>query len=85
MPNYIILGTMVPELHAMQIVCLLKAVTASWVTNTDSFTLLIDYPRYCGSFEALQAKVKLRPVPRVLNKHYFARGGPIDVSFMYIA
>ena len=25
-----------------------------------------------------------RPVPRALNKHYSARGGPIIFSFMYI-
>ena len=25
-----------------------------------------------------------RPVPRAVNKHYFARGGPINVPFMYI-
>ena len=46
---------------------------------------------HSGSFEVLQAKVKChlsvgtaRPVPRALNKHYSARGGPINVSFMYI-
>ena len=49
---------MVPELHAMRIVCLLKAVTPAWVTNTVSFTLKIDYIHYSGSFEVLQAKVK---------------------------
>ena len=82
---------MVPELHAMRIVCLLKAVTPAWVINTVSFTLQIDYIHHSGSFEVLQAKVKChlsvrpaRPVPRVLNKRYSARGGPINVSFMYI-
>ena len=82
---------MVPELHAMRIVCLLKAVTPAWVTNTFPFLLVIDYIRYHGSFEVLQAKVRchllvgpVRPVPRALNKHYSARGGPINVSFMYI-
>ena len=91
MPIYIVLGSMVPELHDMRIVCLLKAVTPAWVTNTVSFTLLIDYIHHSGSFEVLQAKVECllsvgpaRPVPRALNKHYSARGGPINVSFMYI-
>ena len=72
-------------------VCLLKAVTPAWVTNTISFTEAINYVRYSGSFEILQAKVKFhssvelaRPVPRALNKHYSARGGSINVSFMYI-
>ena len=80
---------MVPELHAMRIVCLLKAVTPAWVTNTVSFTLAINYMHHSDSFEVLQAKVKclsvgpVRPVPRALNKHYSARGGPINVSFMY--
>ena len=32
-------GVMVPELHDMRIICLLKAVTPAWVTNTVSFTL----------------------------------------------
>ena len=89
MPSYIVLGSMVPELHDMCIVCLVKAVTPAWVTNTVSFTIAIDYIHYSGSFEILQAKVKChlsvgpaRPVPRALNKHYSARGGPINVSFM---
>ena len=81
---------MVFELHDVRIVCLFKAVTPAWVTNTVPFLLPIDYIRYSGSFEVLQAKVKCllsvgpaRPVPRALNKHYSARGGPINVSFMY--
>ena len=81
---------MVFELHDMCIVCLLKAATPAWVTNMVPFTLLIDYIHHSGSFEVLQAKVKChlsvgpaRPVPRVLNKHYSARGGSIHVSFMY--
>ena len=81
---------MVFELHDMRIVYLLKAVTPAWVINTVSFLLVIDYTHYSGSFDILQAKVKChlsvgpaRPVPRALNKHYFARGGPITVSFMY--
>ena len=75
----------------MRIVCLLKEVTPAWVTNTFPFLLVIDYIHRSGSFEALRAKVKCllsvrpaRPVPRALNKHYSARGGPINVSFMYI-
>ena len=82
---------MVFELHDMRIVCLLKAVTPAWVTNMVPFTLLIDYIHHSGSFEVLQAKVKcllsvgpVRPVPRALNKYYSARGGLINVSFMYI-
>ena len=61
MPRYIVLGSMVPELHAMRIVCLLKAVkavTPAWVTNTVSFLLIIDYIHHPGSIEVLQAKVK---------------------------
>ena len=91
MPSYIVLGSMVFELHDVRIVCLLKAVTPAWVTNTVPFSLPIDYIRYSGSFEVLQAKVKgllsvgpARPVPRALNKHYSARGVSINVSFMYI-
>ena len=82
---------MVPELHDMRIVCLLKAVNPAWVRNTVSFTLVINYIHHSGPFEVLQAKVKChssvgpaRPVPRALNKHYSVRGGPINVSFMYI-
>ena len=82
---------MVPELHAMRIVCLLKAVTPAWVTNTVPFTLKIDFTHYSDSFGILQANVKChlsvgpaRPVPRTLNKHYSARGGPIIVPFLYI-
>ena len=81
---------MVFELHDMRIVCLLKAVTPAWVTNTVPFLIPIDYIRYSGSFEVLQAKVKCllsvgpaRPVPRALNKHYSARGRLDNVSFMY--
>ena len=66
------------------------AVTPAWVTNTVPFLLVIDYLHYSGSFEILQAKVKChilvgpaRPVRRALSKHYSARGGPINVSFMY--
>ena len=52
------LGSMVPELlHAMRIVCLLKAVIPAWVTNSVSFTLKIDYIHHSDSFEVLQAKV----------------------------
>ena len=76
----------------MRIVCLPKAFTPAWVTNTVPFTIAINYIRYSDSFEILQAKVichlsvrPARPVPRALNKHYSARGGPIHVSFMYIS
>ena len=92
MPGYIVLGSMVFELHDMRMICLLKAATPAWVANTVPFLLPIDYIRSSGSFEALQAKVKCllsvgpaRPGPRALNKHYSARGGPIHVSFMYIS
>ena len=76
----------------MRMICLLKAATPAWVATTVPFLLSIDYIRYSGSFEVLQAKVKCllsvgpaRPVPRALNKHYSARGGPINISFMYIS
>ena len=61
---------MVPELHDMRIVCLLKAVTPAWVTNTVSFMLKIDYIHYSGSFEILQAKVNIfyRSGPRVRSR-----------------
>ena len=61
---------MVPELHDVRIVCLLKAVTPAWVTNTVSFTLKIDYIHYSGSFEILQAKVNVfyRSGPRVRSR-----------------
>ena len=58
MPSYAVLGSMVPELHAMRIVSLLKTVTPAWITNTVPFLLVIDYTCYSGSFEVLQAKVK---------------------------
>ena len=58
MPSYIVLGSMVPELHDMRIVCLLKVVTPTWVVNTVSLTLKIDYIDHSGSFEILQATVK---------------------------
>ena len=91
MPSYTVLGSIGFELHDMRMVWLLKAVTPKLVLNTVPFLLVIGYIRYSGSFEALQAKVKChllvgpaRPVPRALNKHYSARGGPINVSFKYI-
>ena len=72
MPCYIILGSIVPELHAMHIVCLLKAVTPAWVTNTFPFRLANDYIHHFGSFEVSQANVKCHlsvepasPVPGV--------------------
>ena len=75
----------------MRTVCLLEAVFPGWVTNTVSFSFVIDYIHHSGSFEILQAEVKChlsvgpaRPVPRALNKHYSVRGGPINVSFMHI-
>ena len=81
MSCYIILESMVPELQAMRIVWLLKAVTPTWVTNTYPFLLVNDYIHHPGSFEVLKAKFKChlladpgRPVPRALNKHYSARG-----------
>ena len=90
MPSYFALGSIVPELQDMRMVCLLMAVTPAWVINTVSF-LLIDFIHHSGSFEVLQAKVKChlsdrpaRPVPRALNKRYSARGGAINLSFMYI-
>ena len=91
MPSYVTLWSMVPELHAMRMVCLLKAVNHAWVTNTIPFLLVIDYILYYGSFEVLQAKVKCHlsigpasPVPLALNKHYSARYGPINVCLINI-
>ena len=57
-PSYIVIGSIVFELHDMRIVCLLKAVTPAWVTNTVPFTIAIDYILYSDLFEILQAKVK---------------------------
>ena len=51
MLRYMVLGSMDPELHDLRMVCLLQGVTSAWVTNTKSFTLVIDHIRYCGSFE----------------------------------
>ena len=47
-PSYMVLGCVVPELHDMRTVCLLKVITTAWVTNTDSFSLVIDYTQYSG-------------------------------------
>ena len=83
-PSYTVLGSMVLELHDMRTVYLLRAITPAWVTNAVPFLLVIDYTRFCGSFEILQDKVNChssirlaRPVPRALNKHFSARGGLI--------
>ena len=51
---------MVPELHDLRIVCLLKAVTPAWVAITVPFLLVIDFTRYSDSFDILQAKVIYR-------------------------
>ena len=74
----------------MRMICLLRVVTPAWVINTDPFTIAINYIRYSDSFDILRAKVdcpisvgSARPVPRALNKHYSARGGPINVYFIY--
>ena len=82
---------MVPELQDMRMVCLLKAATPAWIMNTVSFLIIIDFVHHSSSFEVLKAKVicllsvgPARPVSRNLNKHYSGRGGPINVSFMYI-
>ena len=57
-PSYKYFGSIVPDLHEMRIVCLLRAVTPGCVANTVSFALAIFYIRYNESFEVLQAKVK---------------------------
>ena len=51
-----------------------------WLCTTVPFLLVIDYIRYTGSFDILQAKVKChlsvgpaRPVPRALNKRLASR------------
>ena len=79
------------RLHDMRMVCLLRAVTPGWVTNTVPFKLKIDSIHHSRSFEVLQANVKChllvgpaRPVTSALNKHYSAHGGPINESSMYI-
>ena len=61
---------MVPELHAIRIVCLRKAFTPAWVTNTFPTLLIIDNIDHSGSFEILQAKVKchLSVGPRVRSR-----------------
>ena len=70
MPSYIVLASIVPELHDVRMICLLKAATPAWVTNTVSFTLAIDCILYSGSFEILQAKVNVyyRLGPRVRSR-----------------
>ena len=90
MPSNIVLWSIGPKLHAMRMICLLMAATPAWVINTIPFTISINYFRYSGSFDILQAKVKrllsvgpVRPGPCALDKHYSARGGPIYKSFMY--
>ena len=82
---------MVPELHDMRIVCLLKRFIPAWVTNTVSIALVIDYTHDSGFFEVLQAEVKCHlsvgpagPVPCALNKQNSARPGPVIVYSMYI-
>ena len=79
---------MVPELH-VRMVCLLKAVTSHGLQIWVFFKLVIDYIRYCGSFEVLQAIVKCRllvgsarPVPRSFPS--LCALWAIIVSFMYI-
>ena len=74
----------------MRMVCLLRAVTPAWVTDAISLTLVMDYILCSDLFGILHAKIKCllsvepaRPVLRTLNKHYSARGGPINLSFMY--
>ena len=89
--SYIVLEPIVPVSNDMRMVCLFKVVTPAWVINTVPFAIAIDYIYHSGSFEILQAKVKCHlsvgpasQVPYALNKHYFARAGLINVSFMYI-
>ena len=58
MSRDITLESMASELHGMCMVCLPKAVTLGRVQNTISFAFVIDYIRYCGSFEVEKAKLK---------------------------
>ena len=58
MQSYIVVGSIGPELHAMRMICLLRAATPAWVINTTPFLIAINYIRYSGSFDILQAKVK---------------------------
>ena len=78
---------MVPQLHDMRTVCSFRAATPVWVTITFPFTKAIELviPVRWGiqaKFKSLLLVGSASPVPCVLNKHYFSRGGPINVSFM---
>ena len=56
--SYMFQGSGVSVLHDMRMVCLCKMVALAGVTNTSSFSLVIDYIHYAGSFEELQTNVK---------------------------
>ena len=84
---------MVFELHDMRIVCLLEAVTPDpRMGYKHGFIHVINRPHSSFRFvwgitshvQCLLSVGPARPVPRALNKHYSARAGPINVSFMYI-
>ena len=85
MPKCLFLGLMVSGLHDMRSVCLLRAVTPMWVTNATLFTLAIDYVRYFGSLNTLQAKVKclFSTGPSCLEQTLLWCHGPVNVYFMY--
>ena len=91
MPTYILLGSIVSELHGLRMTFLLKAVTPKWVTKTVPFSLEINYIRFCDPFEILQAKFKFVfsagpgcPVPSTLSKQSAARGKPVSVISIYL-
>ena len=73
---------MVPELHAMRIVCLLKAVTTAWVTNTFPFLLVNDYKLRPGLDFVLRRCEVLRGVHRDL---YLLHGKRSPGSLFYPA
>ena len=90
LPSYMVLGSLVFELHDMRIFCLLRAVTPWQVINTFPFALAIASFHYYDSSEVLQAKVVRGfvigppcPVPRALNKQYSARVDSTAIAFMY--
>ena len=86
-----LLGLVVSELHGLRTVCLLETVTSGWCTKTVQYLKRINYLRFCGPFDILQACVKRDlstepacPVPRTLNKQNAARVKPTSVSSIHI-
>ena len=88
MASYLTLES--PKIHDMRMVCLLKAVAPGWLTNTVSFILGIDYPRYGGLFLRYYKPwsiVFYRSSPRVdpaCPKRTLLRDWPNEVFFVYV-